>query len=118
MSQMFYPCSDLNNNKQQLKTTLLLAEMVYYNYVVVQFYLWFHFHFLLFQTHHIIHYLTQKQNKIKFKPMIKLNRDIHVYVHLFTHVHLDYNNFYFSLMIPLIITFTSTTILLIGYQLP
>ena len=118
MSQMFYPCSDLNNNKQQLKTTLLLAEMVYYNYVVVQFYLWFHFHFLLFQTHHIIHYLTQKQNKIKFKPTIKLNRDIHVYVHLFTHVHLDYNNFYFSLMIPLIITFTSTTILLIGYQLP
>ena len=115
---MFYPCSDLNINKQQLKTTLLLAEMVYYNYVVVQFYLWFNFHFLLFQTHHIIHYLTQKQNKIKFKPTIKLNRDIHVYVPLFTHVHLDYNNFYFSLMIPLIITVTSTTILLIGYQLP
>ena len=40
-----------------------------------------------------------------------------IHVHLFTHVHLDYNNFYFSLKTPLIITVT-TTILLIGYQLP
>lgn len=36
---------------------------------------------------------------------------VDVYVHLFTHVHLDYNNFYFSLMIPLIITVTTTIVI-------
>ena len=47
--------------------------------VVVQFYPWFKFYFLLFQTHYhviIIHYHTQKQKKRKFKPMIKLNHNI------------------------------------------
>ena len=40
-------------------------------YVVVQFYPWFKFSFLLFQTHYhviIIHYHTQKQKKRKFEP--------------------------------------------------
>ena len=45
--------------------------------VVVQFYPWFKFSFLLFQSHLIIiHYHTQKQKKRKFKPMIKLNHNI------------------------------------------
>ena len=41
--------------------------------VVVQFYPWFKFSFLLFQSHY---YHTQKQKKRKFKPMIKLNHNI------------------------------------------
>ena len=48
-------------------------------YVVVQFYPWFKFSFLLFQTHHhviIIHYHTQKQKESKFEPRIKLNHNI------------------------------------------
>ena len=47
-------------------------------YVVVQFYPWFKFSFLLFQTHYhviIIHYHTQKQKKRKFEPRIKLNHN-------------------------------------------
>ena len=47
--------------------------------VVVQFYPWFKFSFLLFQTHYhviIIHYHTQKQKKRKFEPRIKLNHNI------------------------------------------
>ena len=46
--------------------------------VVVQFYPWFKFYFLLFQTHYhviIIHSHTQKQKKIKFEPRIKLNHN-------------------------------------------
>ena len=46
--------------------------------VVVQFYLWFKFSFLLFQTHNhvfIIHSHTQQQKKIKFEPRIKLNHN-------------------------------------------
>ena len=46
--------------------------------VVVQFYPWFKFSFLLFQTHYhviIIHYHTQKQKKRKFEPRIKLNHN-------------------------------------------
>ena len=49
-------------------------------YVVVQFYPWFKFSFLLFQTHYhviIIHYHTQKQKKRKFEPRIKLNHNIY-----------------------------------------
>ena len=49
-------------------------------HVVVQFYPWFKFSFLLFQTHYhviIIHYHTQKQKKRKFEPRIKLNYNIH-----------------------------------------
>ena len=48
-------------------------------YVVVQFYPWFKFSFLLFQTHYyviIIHYHTQKQKKRKLEPRIKLNHNI------------------------------------------
>ena len=51
-------------------------------YVVVQFYPWFKFSFLLFQTHYhviIIHYHTQKQKKRKFEPKIKLNHNIYTY---------------------------------------
>ena len=47
-------------------------------YVVAQFYPWFKFSFLLFQTHYhviIIHYHTQKQKKRKFEPRIKLNHN-------------------------------------------
>ena len=47
--------------------------------VVVQFYPWFKFSFLLFQTHYhviIIHYHTQKQKKRKSEPRIKLNHNI------------------------------------------
>ena len=50
-------------------------------YVVVQFYPWFTFSFLLFQTHYhviIIHYHTQKQKKRKFEPRIKLNHNIYM----------------------------------------
>ena len=46
---------------------------------MVQFYPWFKFSFLLFQTHYhiiIIHYHTQKQKKRKFEPRIKLNHDM------------------------------------------
>ena len=49
-------------------------------YVVVQFYPWFKFSFLLFQTHYhviIIHFHTQKQKKRKFEPRIKLNHNIY-----------------------------------------
>ena len=49
--------------------------------VVVQFYPWFKFSFLLFQTHYhviIIHYHTQKQKKRKFEPRIKLNHNIDI----------------------------------------
>ena len=59
---MFYPYSDLSNNKQQLKTTLLLAEMVYYNCVVVQFYLWFNFHFF-FVSNSLYHTLPYPKTK-------------------------------------------------------
>ena len=52
-------------------------------YVVVQFYPWFKFSFLLFQTHYhviIIHYHTQKQKKRKFEPRIKLSHNIYFLV--------------------------------------
>ena len=45
---------------------------------MVQFYPWFKFSFLLFQTHYhviIIHHHTQKQKKRKFEPRIKLNQN-------------------------------------------
>ena len=47
-------------------------------YVVVQFYPWFKFSFLLFQTHyHVINHTLPypKQKKIKFEPRIKLNHN-------------------------------------------
>ena len=52
-------------------------------YVVVQFYPWFKFSFLLFQTHYhviIIHYHTQKQKKRKLEPRIKLSHNIYFLV--------------------------------------
>ena len=45
-------------------------------YVVVQFYPWFNFIFFCFKLI-IIHYHTQKQEEIKFKPSIKLNHNIY-----------------------------------------
>ena len=56
-----------------------LPMMLKVIYVVVQFYPWFKFSFLLFQTHYyviIIHYHTQKQKKRKLEPRIKLNHNI------------------------------------------
>ena len=46
-----------------------------YVYVVVQFYPWVDLIFFCFKLI-IIHYHTQKQKKIKFKPRIKLNHNI------------------------------------------
>ena len=47
-------------------------------YVVVEFYPWFKFCFLLFQTHyHTLPYPPKK--KRKFKPRIKLNRNIYIH---------------------------------------
>ena len=48
-----------------------------FRYIVVQFYPWFKFQFLLFQTHyHHIYYHSPKQKEVKFKPRIKLNHNI------------------------------------------
>ena len=44
--------------------------------LVVQFYPWFKFISLCFKLI-IIHYHTQKQTEIKFKPSIKLNHNIY-----------------------------------------
>ena len=49
--------------------------------VGVQFYPWFKFYFVLFQTHYhiiIIHFHTQKQKKTKFQPRIKLKHNISI----------------------------------------
>ena len=46
-------------------------------YVVVQFYPWFNFYFLLFQTHYqTLPYPPKK--KLKIKPRIKLNHNIYI----------------------------------------
>ena len=45
--------------------------------VVVQFYPWFKFSFLLFQTNYRTIYHTQTQKKIKLKPRLKLNHKIY-----------------------------------------
>ena len=42
---------------------------------------WFKFYFLCFKLI-IIHYHTQKQRKIKFKPRKKLNHNIYMVVHV------------------------------------
>ena len=62
------------------KTRFCLQFDSWFINVEVQFYPWFKFSFLLFQTHYhviIIHYHTQKQNKRKFEPRIKLNHNIY-----------------------------------------
>ena len=49
--------------------------------VGVQFYPWFKFYFVLFQTHYhiiIIYFHTQKQKKTKFQPRIKLKHNISI----------------------------------------
>ena len=54
---------------------------------MVQFYPWFKFSFLLFQTHYhviIIHYHTQKQKKRKFEPRIKLNHNSYTRMNPYT----------------------------------
>ena len=43
--------------------------------VVIQFYPWFKFYFPLFQTHYH-NYNTQKQEKIKSVPRMKLNNNM------------------------------------------
>ena len=49
-------------------------------HVVVQFPPWFKFYFLCFRRIVIhVQYHTQKQKKIKFKPRIKLNCNIHLH---------------------------------------
>ena len=58
----------------------IYAKALAYIYVVVQFYPWFKFSLLSFQSHYhviIIHYHTQKQKKRKFEPTIKLNHNIY-----------------------------------------
>ena len=54
---------------------VIMGQLLQCISVVVQFYPWFRFDFLLFQLI-IIHYNTQKQKKIKFKPKIKSNHNI------------------------------------------
>ena len=69
------------NNNNNNNNFICTPHWIIYIYVVVQFYPWFKFSFLLFQTHYrviIIHYLTQKQKKRKFEPRIKLNHDIYI----------------------------------------
>ena len=57
---MFYTLTLMNTKKIQ-KTEKQTNQI----YVVVQFYPWFKFYFLLFQTHyHTLTYLKTKENKI------------------------------------------------------
>ena len=68
-------------------------------YVVVQFYPWFKFSFLLFQTHYhviIIHYHTQKQKKRKFEPRIKLNHNIYTVSEILPLIGFTVKNFFFG----------------------
>lgn len=62
--------------KIKLAVTCLNLEVNRYNYDVVQFYPWLNFYFLLFKLS-FIHYQTPKRKKIKIKPNIKLNHNIH-----------------------------------------
>ena len=63
------------NKKQKTCNTKLGIETMYV-YDVVQFYPWFKFSFLLFQTCYSI-YNTHKQRKTKFDPRITLNHNIY-----------------------------------------
>ena len=54
-----------------------VALIYFYVYVVVQFYPGSNFVFLCFKLI-IIHYHTQTQRKIKFKPRMKLNHNIYI----------------------------------------
>ena len=49
-------------------------------YVVVQYYPWFKFSFLLFQTHYHITVIPKKQKSTKFEPRIKLNHNMYYVV--------------------------------------
>ena len=67
MSQMFYPCSDLNNHKQQLTN----VKQLYYwqRWYIITIMLWFNFIFRLififFCFKLIISYITLPKNKIR-----------------------------------------------------
>ena len=74
----------INQLKKLEKTTLADISSLFRQdhtlsaYVVVQFYPWFKFSFLLFQTRYhviIIHCHTQKQKERKCEPRIKLNHN-------------------------------------------
>ena len=61
--------------------SILVSYKPLWIYVVGQFYSWFKISFSFCFKLIIIHYHTPKQRKTKFKPKIKLNRNI--YAHLF-----------------------------------
>ena len=64
---------------QRLSTSPMCFPVWYVDsrvFVVVQFYPWFKFSFPCFILN-FIHYHTQKQREIKFKPRIKLNHTIY-----------------------------------------
>ena len=59
------------------RVCIILRESVLnWIYVVVQFYPWFKFYFLLFQTHYHTLLLPKTKKKRKFKARIKLNHDL------------------------------------------
>ena len=61
-----------------MKTHITHVAEKYSVLIVVQFHPWFKFYFLCFKRIVIhVHYHTQKQNKIKFKPRMELNLERH-----------------------------------------
>ena len=78
MTYMGYNASTSSNMKQVRH--LSAATLQLHVHVLVQFYPWFKFYFLCFRLINI-HYGTPKQRKIKFKPMVKLNHNIHKRIH-------------------------------------
>ena len=83
--------------------------------VVVQFYPWFKFSFLLFQTHYhviIIHYHTQKQKTRKFEPRINLNHNTSLYntIHPFTspYIHVQHHALLYITIHPYTSPYIST----------
>ena len=66
--------------RRTMKTHITHVAEKYSVLIVVQFHPWFKFYFLCFNRIVIhVHYHTQKQNKIKFKPRIQLNHTIHLH---------------------------------------
>ena len=59
------------------RVCIILRESVLnWIYVVVQFYPWFKFYFLLFQTHYHTLLLPKTKKKRKFKARMTLNHDV------------------------------------------
>ena len=59
---------------------VIMGQLLQCISVVVQFYPWFRFDFLLFQTHyHTLLYPKRKERKRILKPRIKLNHNIVLY---------------------------------------